>query len=144
MPLLDALLLDPYPFHKWVPRRSDGMTGTGTLNDPLNAATADQFDKVMNSFAAMTVVHLGPGTFYTRGYYDAGAGSYGWQLQPKMRIIGSGVDVTTLQLSINVNADAHFYAIGHALSNSQGANLMDFAEISDLTIDCNASGQGPP
>ena len=80
MPLTDALLLDPYPFHKWVSRRTDGTVGTGTKSDPLKVGTPDQFDKLLGSVQAGTMIHLGPGTFQTRGYYDGGAFSgYGWQ-----------------------------------------------------------------
>ena len=38
MPLIDALLLDPYPFHKFLAVRSDGVAGTGTISDPLDGA----------------------------------------------------------------------------------------------------------
>jgi hypothetical protein len=85
MPLVDALFLDPYPAHKWLAVRSDGIAGTGTLNDPLNANTPDRFDKLMNSFQPGTLVHLsGAGPFQTRGYSDAFSG-YGWQASARKR-----------------------------------------------------------
>ena len=39
MSLLDAMLLDPAPFECFVAYRTDGVAGSGTLNDPFNAAT---------------------------------------------------------------------------------------------------------
>jgi hypothetical protein len=36
--LIDALLLDPYPFEVWVAYRTDGIKGTGTLNDPFDGS----------------------------------------------------------------------------------------------------------
>ena len=43
MALTDALLLDPFPFHKFLALRTDGVAGTGTLNDPLDASTPERF-----------------------------------------------------------------------------------------------------
>jgi hypothetical protein len=101
----------------------------------------------MSGFAANTRVHLGPGTFATQGYYDGAASGYGWQPKPAMKIIGSGIDVTTIQLAASLPTNnVHYFAIGHALSTgtapNQVANPMDFCEVSDLTIDSNLAGQG--
>lgn len=144
MPLTDALFLDPFPFHKWIARRSDGQAGTGTHSDPLSANTPERFDELLNSFDPLTVVHLGPGTFYTRGYYDGGASSgYGWQVKQKMCIAGSGVDLTTLQLVVNAPApgSGHFYAIGHPLTIDPDStpNLADFLCIW-LSLEGNVFG----
>jgi hypothetical protein len=82
-------------------------------------------------------VRLGPGTFQTNGYADGVSG--GWQPRPGMKIVGSGIDVTVLQLA-GGSANAHFYAIGHPVSTGSGpslANLLDYFEVSDLTIDSN-------
>lgn len=59
-------------------------------------------------------VHLGPGTFQTNGYAEGVSG--GWQPRPGMKIVGSGIDVTVLQLATNSTSNAHFYAVGHAMS----------------------------
>lgn len=147
MPLTDALLLDPCPFDKFLAIRNDGLAGTGTIDDPLSANTPERFDAIMSSIQPLTVVHLGPGMFQTRGYYDGGAFTgYGWQAKGQTRIVGSGKDVTTLQLVSNGSTTGypHYYAIGHAFTTSQNGppNLADFLEISDLTIDCGASSQG--
>jgi hypothetical protein len=128
--LLDAFLLDPYPFQIWVAVRSE--KGSGTLNDPYGADTAAKFDAIMALFATQSnvTIHLGPGTFYTQGY-AVGTG-VGWQARPGMKILGSGVDVTTLQL-VNAGANQTYYAIGHALGSSTKA---DYFEVDNLTIDC--------
>jgi hypothetical protein len=132
MSLLDALLLDPYRINVWIAYRTDGVAGIGTQNDPYDGSTATKFDALMSGFATNTCVNLGPGTFQTVGYYDGLSGS-GWQPKSGMRIVGSGVDVTTLKL-VNTGATTQrVYAIAHALSGS----TVDFFEVSDLTVDCN-------
>ena len=50
MSLLDALLLDPAPFHIWVAVRSDLQRGSGTVSDPFHGgmvAGLSQFDTIM-------------------------------------------------------------------------------------------------
>jgi hypothetical protein len=138
MSLLEALLLDPLRMNVWVAARTDGIVGTGTHNDPYDGSTAAKFDSLMSGLSANTCVHLGPGTFQTNGYYD-GVVSGGWQPKRAMKITGSGIDVTVLQLTGSAS-NAHYYAIGHQLSVSGQPNLMDFFEISELTIDCNLAG----
>ncbi len=224
MTLIDSLLLDPYPFEVWIAYRTDGVKGTGTLNDPFDGSTkldtarsvtalsntgqeatatstahpygngdvvritgvtgaganrfngtfiiygvatnsfkyymtgvpaaasagsitsakvlGYRFDDVMNTLPEKARVHLGPTPagypFLTRGYADGVSG--GWQPKAGMKISGSGTDAITLQLVGAPTADAHSYAIGHALSTGNPAqpNLLDFIEVSDLSIDCNA------
>src|SRR5689334_3070409 len=103
MGLLEALLLDPYPFEIWVAKRTDvvGGAGSGTLNDPYNASDATSFDAIMNTIAGMPatkvgVVHLGPDSFETNGF-NARTGA-GWQPKAGTRIVGSGIDATVLKL----------------------------------------------
>ncbi|MBI5387317.1 MAG: hypothetical protein HZA90_21865 [Verrucomicrobia bacterium] len=97
----------------------------------------------MNALGPSTQVHLGPGTFQTLGYSDELSG--GWQVQAGMKIVGAGIDVTTLQVANRQSGGtpARSFAIGHALAvgSPLHANLVDFCEASDLTIDCNFSGQ---
>jgi len=141
--LFDALLLDPYPLTVWIAFRTDGIKGSGTLNDPYDGSTASKFDALMNGFSANTRVQLGPGIFQTQGYSDEVTG--GWQTKPGMKIVGSGIDVTTLQLALNPQAtNAQIYAIGHALVAAGVANRMDTVEVSDLTVDCNLAPPPPP
>jgi hypothetical protein len=92
MPLLDALLLDPYRMNVWVAARTDGVPGTGTHSDPYDGSTSIKFDALMNQIAALakatpptyTCVHVAPGTFQTYGYADAVGGS--WQAKKGMAL----------------------------------------------------------
>ena len=137
MSLSDALLLDPFKFHVWLAVRSDGIKGSGTISDPYHCGDASAFDTLMTSFPENTTVHLGPSTlsspFKTTGYKDGVGG--GWTAKKGMRILGSGVDVTYLQLE--ASSTGVFFAVGHAFGD---ANQVDFFEISDLTINCNLTG----
>ncbi len=137
MSLLDALLLDPYRINVWIAYRTDGVAGSGTQNDPWDGSTATRLDTVLNSLLANTRVHFGPGTFQINGYQD-GATS-GW-LKSGMKIVGSGIDVTKLQMVGATTASKHYFAIGHPFSSGGQPNLMDYFEISDLTIDSNLAG----
>src|SRR6185312_4627172 len=142
MSLLDALLLDPYRINVWIAYRTDGVKGSGTQNDPYDGSTATRFDSLMSGFAPNTTVHLGPTTtsnpFQTTGFWinnDGSTGS-GWEPKAGMKIIGSGIEVTTLKL-VNASGGALYFAIGHTFTTS-----VDYFEASDLTIDCNLTAQG--
>ena len=138
MSLSEALLLDPAPFNVWIAVRTDGIKGSGTLNDPFDGSSASKFDALMNSQPANTRIHLGAGIFQTKGYADGVDG--GWQPKAGMKIIGSGIGVTTLQLTGTTTTNRHYFAIGHALAvEGIEGTLADFLEVSDLTIDCNLS-----
>jgi len=52
----------------------------------------ENFDAKMSALAVNTTVHLGPGTFSTTGYE-------GWTAVSGIRILGGGVDATTLKVS---------------------------------------------
>jgi hypothetical protein len=148
MSLVDALLLDPYRIITWIAYRTDGVNGSGTQNDPYDGSTATKFDAIMNSLSANTAVHLGPATsanpFTTAGFWTTSDGSTGsgWQAKAGMRIVGSGIDVTTLKLTGATDPSGsltrHYFAIGHALSST----TMDYFDVSDLTIDCNLAQTG--
>jgi hypothetical protein len=135
MSLLDALLLDPVRIDVWVAWRTDGVAGSGTQQDPYDGSTLTKFDTLMNALPANTCVHLGetvsPNVFQTAGYYDDLSGT-GWQAKSGMRIVGSGIDVTTLKL-VSAATTQRAYAIAHAITSS----TVDFFEVCDLTIDCN-------
>jgi hypothetical protein len=137
---LDALLLDPHPFEVWIAYRTDGITGSGTAGDPWDGSSVTKLDALLSALPANTRIHLGPSPkdiignvmpFQTRGYADGGTG--GWQAKAGMKIVGSGIDVTVLQL-VNVSPGTNNFAVGHPLGESTRA---DFFEIFDLTIDCN-------
>jgi hypothetical protein len=106
-------------------------SATGTISCRLSSAGGPMVPLPLSPPIA---VRLGPGTFKTNGYADNVAG--GWQARPAMKILGSGVQVTTLQLA-GGGSNGHYYAVGHAVSPAGQPNLLDYFEISDLTIDCN-------
>jgi hypothetical protein len=93
-----------------------------------------RFDDIMSALSANTTVRLGPTSasrpFLTKGYKDGGGG--GWQAKADMKIIGSGVDVTTLRL-VGQASNGTYYAVGHDFANG----TVDFFELSELTIDAN-------
>ncbi len=142
MALLDALLLDPYPFQVWIAKRTDGVKGSGTASGPYDGSTATKLDALLNSIPANTHIHIGADTFETNGYADGE--TTGWQPKAAMKIEGSGIGVTTLKL-VGTTQNKSYFAIGHALATGSPAvpNLLDYFEVSDLTIDCNLAGQSP-
>ena len=85
MSLLDALLLDQYPFDVWIAYRTDGIKGSGTASDPWDGSTAAHFDAIMASLPSNVCIHLGACPrdaqnsvipFKTSGYVDGVSG--GW------------------------------------------------------------------
>ena len=142
MSLLDSFLLDPHAFHVWIAYRTDGNKGSGTVNDPYNGSTQTGFDAAMAGLPddQPLHIHLGPSSasapFKTAGFYlndDGTPGGSAWQAKPNMAIVGSGIDVTHLQLiSDGAGSDTHYFAIG-----APTTVCVDFLEISGLTIDCN-------
>jgi len=131
--LLDSFLLEPDAIEVWVALRGDGMSGSGTENDPYDASTPGKFDYLLNSFPPKTTVHIGAGTFQTQGYPGGIAG--GWQPKSGQRIVGAGMEDTILQV-VNAAADVLTCAIGAA-----PANFLNGFEVSDLAVDCNLAGQ---
>ncbi len=103
----------------WIAFRTDGLPGSGTLDDPYNGSTATQFDTVVNGIAANSTIHVLAGTFQTRG-------NLAWTLKSGQKFRGSGIAVTTLQL-VNAATDAT------VVSSASGSEM----EVSDLTLDCN-------
>jgi hypothetical protein len=96
------------------------------------------FDEVMQGMAKNVRIHIGPGLFHTRGF--APNDSRGWQLKTGQKIIGAGMEVTTLRLIGAENADQHYHVVGMPIEptgTSPIAPLENF-EISHLTLDCNA------
>jgi hypothetical protein len=108
---------------------------------PTTARVTFLFDKILRDLPANTRVNLGPGVFQTRGYAPQGVNS--WQPKAGQKIIGAGMDVTTLQLVGASVANQHYHAIGMNVlpSGSTPVPPLDGFEVSDLTIDCNLDNQ---
>ncbi len=95
------------------------------------------FDVVMRKLAALSNtymrIHIGSGTFETRGYSDStlGTGRTIWQPTTGMKIMGSGIDVTILKLVFADVQDGNYYAI----SSVSYGYYSDYAEVSAMTVD---------
>src|SRR2546425_13147767 len=95
--LFDSLLQEPDSFEVWLASRADGQSGSGTIGDPFDASSASKLDGLMSSFAPYTTIHLSAGIYQTNGYAAGVTG--GWQPKRGQRIVGAGIDVTTLKLT---------------------------------------------
>ena len=72
---------------------------TGGLAGSAQKVLELRFDTVMRTLVGPnTCVHVGPGVIPTRGYYEGIGASISWQLQARLRIVGSGIDVTKVKL----------------------------------------------
>ena len=81
----------------------------------------------MQSLPANSTVHILAGKYQTDG-------NYGWNVKTGQKILGSGIDVTVLQ----VKPDA---ISGAAVIQSYYANTVSNVEVADLTCDCNPTGR---
>src|SRR4030095_13977006 len=114
-----------------------GANATGTLTCTLDPY---EFDALMRSLPVNTTIHLGPGTFETKGFcLSAPAIFASWQPKSGWRIVGSGIDVTVLKVVEATIPDAHYFGIGTIFYNS--AYRLNGFEVSDLTVDSNLPGQ---
>ncbi len=99
-------------------------------------------DEVMRSLPAHSRLHLGPGTFETRGaangyitaQYNYDELSVGFVVKPAQTIVGSGMAITTVKLVQAVDPYDNTVAIRTFLPK-------DDVAISDLAVDCNLGGQ---
>jgi len=138
--LRDALLQTVMQQDVYVAIRTDASSsatqpiGSGTWDDPYGGTSdnAAWFDYMMShNVQANQTVRLGPGTFPTTG--NSADGVYaGWAPVNGVRILGSGMGVTMLQL-VDIPDNATRYAVGINF----GATSLSGFELSDLTIDCN-------
>jgi hypothetical protein len=103
----------------WISTNTDSGN-LGTLADPFICNTQPTFDLTMNNFPDNSVIHLLPGTYQTEG-------SAGWFVKPGQKILGSGLDVTIIQLVQGAPSGA-FVIISYP-----GTNIV----VSDLTVDGN-------
>jgi hypothetical protein len=117
-----------------------GANATGTLTCTLDPY---EFDALMRSLPVNTTIHLGPGTFETKGFcLSAPAIFASWQPKSGWRIVGSGIDVTVLKVVEATIPDAHYFGIGTIFYNS--AYRLNGFDVSDLTVDSNLPGQPVP
>ena len=111
------------------------------------AAMFHRFDDVMRTIPEYSVVHLGPGTYETRGaasiYAAAGNQVYvGCLVQRGQKLRGAGIGATTLKLVLPLDG-LNMTAVLTRFT-SFPVPLVDGFEAEALTIDCNAPGHVAP
>ncbi len=104
----------------------------GTLEEPFDGSTAGNFDLHMGALAPNSVMHILPGTYQTLG-------SRAYLLRSGTRIIGSGIDITTIKLvggsQVSDTILGVLLAAGPPALNS---NMV----VCDLTVDADADNNG--
>jgi len=116
--------------------RTDGKPGTGTEEDPYDGSTQVRFDALMARFKPNTTIHLGLGTFLTNVIPKTGpAAGYGtaFFVQSGWRIIGAGIDRTTVKMTGNLRT----FTTDCEAFKSNSAVATNNVRIENLTIDCN-------
>ena len=106
-------------FKYWMKGIPDG-DAAGTITC---ARTSFLFDDIRAAMGSDVTIHVGPGVFLTKGHPIMSVFS-------GHKIVGSGMQATTVRLVAMVESGETFRAFG---SND---HLQSF-EVSDLTIDCN-------
>lgn len=101
---------------------------------------AEQFDAIMGSAPANSTVHLGVGEFQTKGFMHLAGG---WHPKSGQRITGAGMGLTVIKLvgAATPYAGDEYHCIKFPFDP---ATSPDGFEVSDLTIDCNSTGQLNP
>ena len=135
--LLDSLLLESNSFEVYIaPVATGALSGSGTIADPYVVSSAQDFDNLLGGFAPYTTIHLAPGTYTTQGHSDGI--TTGWAPRRGQRIVGSGIDITIIQLVVPTpTANAAYFVIG-----AEDTALIDEFEVVDLTLDANQGGTG--
>lgn len=131
----------PTPVFKvWISNRADDRLGNGTQKNPYNGSTPAKFDALMRSIPASTHIHLGPGTFYTRG-----RNNYGIRPKEGWIIDGAGKDLTTIKLANGkaVSRGVAYRVIGNNASVLRGVpgGYLRYYSVRNLTLDCNKANQ---
>jgi hypothetical protein len=103
--------------------RADGREGIGTAGDPLNASTQAKFDAIFASLKPNTAVHIGAGTYHTKGEAS-------FRLPANTKVRGAGMEVTKIIQDCSGKPRAMVF------SGLDGGN-----EVEDLSIDCGFQNQ---
>lgn len=100
---------------------STSTANLGTLDNPFDGSTAKKFDSVMAALPPNSTIHILAGTYQTYGLE-------GWQVKSGQKILGSGMDVTVLQLVSGTPSEEMIGSVSGPCTNM---------EVADLTCDCN-------
>jgi len=124
--------------------RTDGKPGQGTSENPFDAKSPDKLDKLLRGFPPAVRIHLAPGAYFTRGYWNGQTGTtVGWQPKPGWKMSGAGMFNTTLTIVDNNRSGldtGREINMTVAVGADHDRPVAGF-ELSDLTIDCNLNGQ---
>lgn len=104
----------------WVSSNTN-TANLGTLDNPFDGSTAAKFDTVMNSLPPNSTIRILAGTYQTRGVET-------WAVKSGQKILGSGMDVTVLQLVSGSPSEEMVGSVSGPCTN---------IEVADLTCDCN-------
>lgn len=117
----------------WISTNATGNlypTG-GTLASPLDGSSQANFDTNMERLPANSTIHILAGTYQTFG-------DEAWIVKTGQKIVGSGVDITTVQLATNAPEEGDgTYTIASEGVLIGGYLPVTNAVVSDLTVDCN-------
>ena len=137
---LTATAQQQYQNEFWISTNATGVmypnpTNGGTLDNPLDGSTEATFDSNMDSLPTNSTVHILAGTYHTFG-------DNAYAVKTGQKILGSGIDVTVLQLvSYNPNHPDGNYFVHTIGNNKPFQGLVDGpvtnVEVCDLTCDCN-------
>ena len=106
------------------------------------AKVIHRFDDIIASTPKNCALHLGPGTFETRGRDDYRGGV---ALQSGQKIHGTGMSSTIIKLVHVILLQHPSRALkGRTAEFHNPASLVFHLEVCDLTIDCNLFGQPVP
>ena len=103
--------------------RADGKNGAGTATDAFNAGTQEKFDALFAGFGPHTTIHLGPGTYHTKGVAS-------FPVKPYWKIHGAGYEVTKIIQDKTGKISCTVFT-----------GTADGVEIEDLSIDCGLQNQ---
>ncbi len=124
----------------WIAQRTDNPPAAdGSPDNPYDGSTQAKFDTLMGLLAANTVIHLSPGKYTTLGYTTSPTpGVTRWSPRAGWRILGGGMGNTEIKILDDPTDPlrVHVEIIGGSVNN-----LTDFAEVSDLTANCNLAAR---
>jgi hypothetical protein len=124
----------------WICVRWDGaaqlLFGSGTQDDPYDGSNDSKFDAVMDSLPQNALIHVGPGTFETKGGSGNGHPFFGFQPKPGWRIVGSGMFQTTLKLVNAAGIGQGIPIIGAPFTGTADVEI----HLSTTTASANALG----
>ena len=117
------------PGEIWIEARTDGHEGSGTVLDPFDGSEPAKFDAILSAAQPSTLIHIGVGTFVTRGI----------TLKEGFHLVGRGKELTTIKLADGVQSSD--ISSTNVVAFWGPPKPLDYIEVRDLTLDANRAGQ---